>query len=222
MLWTQVDSYLVDRLVPKDPDLEAALRASEEAGLPSINVAPNQGKLLWLLALVAKARNVLEIGTLGGYSTIWLARALPPGGHLVSLELDARHAAVAAANIDRAGLSEVVEIIVGPAIESLQALVARNEPGYDFVFIDVDKALTTEYFALSLQLSHVGSLIVVDNVVRGGRIAHEAEGDASVQGMQRFLDALANESRVSATAIQTVGSKGHDGFVLAIVTSKIG
>ena len=140
----------------------------------------------------------------------------------MSLELDARHTKVAAGNIDRAGLSGAVEIIVGPAIESLRTLVTRNGPGYDFIFIDADKESTTEYFDLSLQLSHAGSLIVVDNVVRGGRIAHEANGDTSVQGMQRFLDALASERRVSTTAIQTVGSKGHDGFVLALVTNGAG
>jgi len=217
-LWTQVDEYLFDRLLPKDRELEETLQASADARLPQINVAPNQGKLLQLLALASKARTVLEIGTLGGYSTIWLARALPPEGRLVSLEADPRHAAVAQANIDRAGLSGAVEIIVGPAAETLPSLVAQQAATFDFVFIDADKAATTEYFAWSLQLSHLGSLIVVDNVIRGGKVIDEASSDVSVQGMRRFFDHLASERRVSATAVQTVGSKGHDGFVLALVT----
>ncbi|MGA3216369.1 MAG: O-methyltransferase [Acidimicrobiales bacterium] len=216
--WSDVDRHLIDRLVPSDPDLDAALQASADAQLPPIHVPPNQGKLLHLLVLATKARSVLEIGTLGGYSTIWLARALPPGGRLVTLEADLRHAAVAQANIDGAGLSEVVEIIVGPAAETLPKLVAEHVPSFDVVFIDADKPNTTEYFAWSLQLSHVGSLIIVDNVVRGGKVVDETSDDPAVRGMQRFLDSLASEPRVSATAVQTVGTKGHDGFVLAVVT----
>jgi predicted O-methyltransferase YrrM len=216
--WSNIDRHLIDRLVPSDEALEASLRASEEAQLPSIHVAPNQGKLLHLLVLATRAKTVLEIGTLGGYSTIWLARALPPGGRLVTLEVDPRHAAVAQANIDCAGLSDVVEIIVGPAAETLPGLVTQRGLSFDFVFIDADKPSTTEYFAWSLQMSHVGSLIVVDNVVRGGKVVDDESDDPAVQGMQRFLDSLASEPRVSATAVQTVGSKGHDGFVLALVT----
>lgn len=220
--WTEVDRYLVDRLVGADPALEATLQASDDAQLPPINVAPNQGKLLHLLVLASRARTILEIGTLGGYSTIWLARALPPGGRLVSLEADARHAAIARNNIALAGLSDVVEIIVGEAAKTLPTLVAKVPPGFDFVFIDADKASTTEYFAWSLKLSHLGSLIVVDNVVRGGKVADQASRDPNVVGMQRFLDSLASEPRVSATAVQTVGSKGHDGFLLAVVTGDAG
>ncbi|MGA3355070.1 MAG: O-methyltransferase [Acidimicrobiales bacterium] len=217
--WTDVDRYLVDRLVPHDTALEATLQTSKVARLPFVHVAPNQGKLLHLLALATRARTILEIGTLGGYSTIWLARALAPGGRLVTLEADPRHAAVAEANIARAGLSDVVEIVVGPAAETLPGLVAEGDHSFDFVFIDADKASTTEHFAWSLQLSHIGTLIVVDNVVRGGKIADPTTDDPNVRGMQSFVDSLANEPRVSATAVQTVGSKGHDGFVLALVTS---
>ncbi|MGA2528093.1 MAG: O-methyltransferase [Acidimicrobiales bacterium] len=219
-LWTEVDRYIVDRLVPHDDALEATLQASKVARLPSINVAPNQGKLLNLLALATRARSVLEIGTLGGYSTIWLARALGPGGRLITLEADPRHAAVAEANIAGAGLSDVVRIIVGPASESLPRLAAENGPGFDFVFIDADKANTTEYFAWSLRLSHIGTLIVVDNAVRGGKLVDPATDDPDVRGMQRFVDALASEPRVSATVVQTVGSKGHDGFLLALVIAE--
>jgi predicted O-methyltransferase YrrM len=220
-LWDDVDRYLNERLVPPDPALEAALRASEEAGLPSINVTPTQGKLLQILALAIGARNILEVGTLGGYSTIWLARALGAGGRLVTLEADPRHAAVAEANIAAAGLSEVVEIILGPAAETLQRLLAEEKGGFDLVFIDADKATTAEYFAWSVKLSHVGSLVIVDNVVRGGGIASDPVGnDAAVKGMQRFLESLRDGPGVSATAVQTVGSKGYDGFVLALVTGE--
>jgi predicted O-methyltransferase YrrM len=220
--WTAVDSYLVERLVAPDEALTATLQASDDAHLPPINVAPNQGKLLHLLALTCQARNILEIGTLAGYSAIWLARALPAGGRLVSLEADPRHAAIARDNVARAGLSDVVEIIVGPAAETLPKLVVSVSPGFDLVFIDADKEATTEYFAWSLKLSHPGSVIVVDNVVRGGRLADPDNQDADVVGMRRFLEGLATEPRVSATAIQTVGSKGYDGFLLALVTGEEG
>ncbi|MGD0876394.1 MAG: O-methyltransferase [Acidimicrobiales bacterium] len=218
--WTAVDRYLTSLLVPPDTVLEATLAASADAGLPSINVAPNQGKLLNLLALVSGARTILEIGTLGAYSTIWLARALPSSGRLVSLEADPRHAAVARENIARAGLSDAVEILVGPAAESLPKLRDQRRAPFDFVFIDADKPSTAEYFAWSLEMSHVGTLIVVDNVVRQGQVVESASSDRNVQGMRRFLDQLANEPRVSATAIQTVGVKGHDGFVLAVVIAE--
>lgn len=218
--WTAVDRYLTSLLVPPDTVLEATLAASADAGLLSINVAPNQGKLLNLLALVSGARTILEIGTLGAYSTIWLARALPSSGRLVSLEADPRHAAVARENIARAGLSDAVEILVGPAAESLPKLRDQRRAPFDFVFIDADKPSTAEYFAWSLEMSHVGTLIVVDNVVRQGQVVESASSDRNVQGMRRFLDQLANEPRVSATAIQTVGVKGHDGFVLAVVIAE--
>ena len=218
--WTAVDRYLNNLLVPSDPMLEAALEASSEAGLPPVNVAPNQGKLLNLLVLASGARTVLEIGTLGGYSTIWLARALPSSGRLVTLETDPRHAAVARENIAGAGLSEIVEILVGPAAESLPKLKAQHRPPFDLVFIDADKPATAEYFAWSLEMTHVGSLIVVDNVVRRGQVADPGSDDQNVQGMRRFLDRLAGEPRVSATALQTVGVKGYDGFLLAVVTAE--
>jgi predicted O-methyltransferase YrrM len=218
--WTDVDRYLTDHLIPPDPALEATLRASARAGLPAINVTPNQGKLLSLLALVSGAERVLEIGTLGGYSTIWLARALPPGGRVVTIEADARHAELAEANIVAAGLGGKVEILVGVALETLPKLAARGEAPFDLVFIDADKASTADYFAWSLRLSHLGSVIVVDNVVRGGAVADPESTDKNVQGMRRFFDELASESRVSATAVQTVGSKGYDGFVLAVVTAE--
>ncbi len=218
--WTAVDRYLNDLLVPSDPVLQAALEASADAGFPPINVAPNQGKLLHLLVLASGARSVLEIGTLGGYSTIWLARALPSSGRLVTLELDPRHASVARENIARAGVSQLVEILVGPAAESIQKLKAQHR-SFDLVFIDADKPATTEYFASSLEMSHVGSLIIVDNVVRRGQVAEPGSDDRNVQGMRRFLELLASEPRVSATGVQTVGVKGYDGFVLALVTGEV-
>jgi predicted O-methyltransferase YrrM len=218
--WTTVDHYLTDLLVPSDPALEAALQASDDAGFPAISVAPNQGKLLHLLVLATGARTVLEIGTLGGYSTIWLARALPPSGRLVTLETDPRHASVARDNIARADLSDVVEIIVGPGAETLPKLAAQHRPPFDLVFIDADKPSTSEYLAWSLELSHVGTLIVVDNVVRQGQVVEQENDDPRVQGMRRFLHRLAGETRLSSTAIQTVGAKGYDGFVLAVVVAE--
>jgi predicted O-methyltransferase YrrM len=220
--WTEVDRYFGDLLGSSDTALEKALETSSAAGLPTINVAPNQGKLLHLLALACGARTVLEIGTLGGYSTIWLARSLPSSGRLVSLETDPRHAAVARTNIARAGLSHVVEIVLGPALESLPEIKAQLRQPFDLVFIDADKPSTAEYFAWSLEMSHVGTVIIVDNVVRGGRICESGSVDRNVQGMRRFLDKVGAEPRVSATAVQTVGAKGYDGFLLAVVTSAAG
>jgi predicted O-methyltransferase YrrM len=217
--WTAVDRYITDLLVPPDPALDEALRDSVAAGLPPINVAPNQGKLLMLLARVHGARDILEVGTLGGYSTIWLARALPDGGRLVTLESDPKHAEVARANIARAGLAGVVELRLGPALETLPRLAAEGRGPFDLIFIDADKPSTPEYFAWALRLSRRGSLIVVDNVVRDGAVADAASEDAAVQGVRRFYERLAAEPRVSATAIQTVGSKGYDGFALALVTA---
>ena len=220
--WTAVDRYLSDLLVSSDPALQATLEASADAGFPAVNVAPNQGKLLHLLVLACGAQTVLEIGTLGGYSTIWLARGLPASGQLVTLEADPRHAEVAQRNIERAQLSDVVEIMVGPAAESLPRLKAQHRAPFDLVFIDADKSSTAEYFAWSLELSHVGSLIIVDNVVRSGQVSESESGtdDPNVRGMRRFLDQVASEPLVSATALQTVGVKGHDGFLLAVVTSE--
>ncbi|SEB87909.1 Predicted O-methyltransferase YrrM [Rhizobiales bacterium GAS191] len=218
--WTEVDDYFTDLLVASDPALEAALAASDAAGLPPINVAPNQGKLLMLLARIQGARRILEIGTLGGYSTIWLARALPDDGQLVTLEADAKHAEVARANIARAGLADRVEIRVGPALETLPLLVAEGKGPYDLVFIDADKPSNPHYLAFALELTRRGSLIIADNVVRNGAVVQSASRDPNVRGIRRFNELVAAEPRLTATAVQTVGSKGYDGFAIALVTAE--
>jgi predicted O-methyltransferase YrrM len=215
--WTSVDRYITDLLVGNDPVLESTLDASAAAGLPAINVAPNQGKLLMLLARLAGARLVLEIGTLGGYSTIWLARALSADGRIITLEAEPKHAEVARANVERAGLSARVDIRVGAALETLPRLVAEHAGPFDFVFIDADKPNTPSYFEWALKLSRRGSAIVVDNVVRKGGLADAASTDPNVRGMRQLMETLAAEPRVDATAIQTVGTKGYDGFALAVV-----
>nr|WP_281502930.1 O-methyltransferase [Ancylobacter crimeensis] len=205
-------------MLPADPLLESALAATEAAGIRAINVAPNQGKLLMLLARMRGARRILEIGTLGGYSTIWLARALPDEGRLVTLELDPRHAEVARANLEAAGVDGKVEIRVGPALESLAALEAEGDEPFDLVFIDADKPNNPNYLASALRLTRAGSVIIADNVVRDGRVIDPATGDANVEGVRAMFEAMAAEARLSATAIQTVGEKGYDGFALALVT----
>lgn len=215
--WAAVDSYIDGKLLPPDEALDAALRASADAGLPPISVSPSQGKLLQLIATVCGARRILEIGTLGGYSAIWLARALPPDGRLISLEADPRHAEVARANLANAGLAGITEIRVGPAQDTLPQLHAAGEGPFDLIFIDADKPGYAGYLAWSVRLSRPGSVIIADNVVRNGAVADPASSDASVQGVRGFLDAVAAEPRLSATAIQTVGSKGYDGFALAVV-----
>ena len=217
--WKAVDQYLVNLLLPPNAALQAALDDSTAAGLPSINVSPPQGKMLQLLARACGAKRILEIGTLGGYSTIWLARALPPGGRLVTLEYVSKHADVARANFARAGLSDVIDLRVGRAIDTLPKLAAEqdSEPGFDLIFIDADKPSTADYFTWAVKLARPGGLIIVDNVVRKGHVVDAASTDENVQGIRRFMHALANEPRVSATAIQTVGGKGYDGFVLAVV-----
>jgi predicted O-methyltransferase YrrM len=215
--WTAVDAYLTDRLVPPDAALDAALKASDEAGLPAIQVAPNQGKMLELFARAVGARRILEIGTLGGYSTIWLARALPPDGKLITLEFAPKHAEVARKNIARAGFADRVEVRVGAAVDTLAQLSAEKPAPFDFIFIDADKQTYAEYFAWAVRLSRPGTLIVADNVVRQGAVADPDSKDESVRGVQRFYAAVAAEPRVSATAIQTVGSKGYDGFALLLV-----
>jgi predicted O-methyltransferase YrrM len=217
--WTEVDAYFTDLLVEADPVLEAALEASDAAGLPPINVAPNQGKLLMLLARIQGARRILEIGTLGGYSTIWLARALPADGRLVTLEAVPRHAEVARANIAHAGLGDRVEVRLGPALESLPRLVEEGEGPFDLVFIDADKPSNPQYLAFALQLTRPGSLIIADNVVRDGAVVRATSRDPNVQGVRRFNALLAAEPRLTATALQTVGSKGYDGFAIALVTA---
>lgn len=215
--WTAVDAYVADLLVGPDPALAAALEASVAAGLPPINVSPAQGKLLQMLARLRGARTILEVGTLGGYSTIWLGRALPADGRLVTLEAEPRHAEVAEANIARAGLAGVVEVRVGPALATLPKLAAEGGEPFDLVFIDADKPNIPDYFAWALKLSRVGSVIVVDNVVRGGAVADAASDDPSGRGVRRLFEAMAAEPRVTATAIQTVGGKGYDGFAIALV-----
>jgi predicted O-methyltransferase YrrM len=214
-LWTDVDANLERWLLPDDPHLAAALQASEAAGLPAIAVSPTQGKLLHLLVRMHGAKRVVEVGTLGGYSTIWLARALPADGRLVSFELDTKHADVARANLARAGLDHA-EVRTGAALELFPAL--REEAPFDFFFIDADKASNVAYFDWALQLSRPGSVIVVDNVVRGGRVVDAESRDAAIVGTRALHAHVGKEPRVTATAVQTVGSKGHDGFLLALVT----
>jgi predicted O-methyltransferase YrrM len=213
-LWTAVDRYLTAHLVPPDAALDAALATSATAGLPEIAVSPNHGKLLHLLAKIQGARKILEIGTLGGYSTIWLARALAPGGHLITLENDPRHADVARANLGNAGLGRLVQVRVGAALDTLPQLVAEGRGPFDLFFIDADKVNTPSYFTWALTLSRPGSLIIVDNVVRDGAVADASSTDQAVQGMRQFFERVRSEPRVEATAIQTVGVKGYDGLAL--------
>jgi predicted O-methyltransferase YrrM len=215
--WSGVDEYLADLLVEEDEPLRKALHASEEAGLPPIQVSPTQGKFLHVLARALGARRILEIGTLGAYSTIWLARALPSDGRLLTLEADAVHARVARANIARAGLAGMVELRFGPALETLPLLAAEKAGPFDLIFIDADKPNTAPYFQWSLKLSRPGTLILADNVIRKGAVMDEESEDPAVQGMRQFLGALAAEKRVCASALQTVGGKGYDGFALAVV-----
>jgi predicted O-methyltransferase YrrM len=219
--WTEVDDYIASLLIPPDAALDGALKASDEAGLPPINVSANQGKLLMLFARMLNARNILEIGTLGGYSTIWMARGMAEGGRLITLEYEAKHAEVATANLVRVGLSDRVEIRVGRALETLPKLVDEGRGPFDLVFIDADKQGYTEYLEWSMKLSRRGTVIVADNVVRNGAITDEASSDEMVQGIRRFNRALGAEKRVSATEIQTVGSKGYDGLAIATVIADI-
>lgn len=216
-LWSTVERYISEALVRPDAALDAALAASDAAGLPAINVSPNQGKLLHMIALLVGATRILEIGTLGGYSTIWMARALRPGGRLVTLEADPKHAELARRNIDAAGVGALVDIEMGAALETLPGLAAAAREPFDLVFIDADKINTVPYFDWAVKLSRPGTVIVVDNVVRKGAVTNPASSDTDVQGMRRFYERLASERRVTATAIQTVGSKGYDGFAIAIV-----
>ncbi len=217
--WIAVDDYLTDRLVGDDAALEAALKESTKAGLPPINVSPNQGKFLMLLAQAIGARRILEIGTLGGYSAIWLARALPADGRLLSLEADPVYAELARANLARAGLAEKVEVRVGRAQDTLPELIAEGTAPFDLIFIDADKPSTPDYYQWSVELARRGSLIVVDNVVREGRVIDAKSDSPHIQGLRRFFDLAAADSRVSGTAIQTVGAKGHDGLAILRVTA---
>lgn len=216
-LWTHVDQYIETQLVESDSALDAALKASSEAGLPAIQVSPAQGKMLQLLARAIGARRILELGTLGAYSTIWMARALSPGGRLVTLEADPKHASVARGNIARAGLEGVVEIRLGLALESLQQLADQGAGPFDLIFIDADKGGYPEYFKWAVKLSRPGTVIIADNVVRKGAVVDTGNADPNIQGIRRFNEAVKAEPRVSATAIQTVGNKGYDGFALIFV-----
>ena len=218
-IWSDIDAFIGARFVRADSALDAALEASKAAGLPGINVAPNQGKLLMLLAQAMGARKILEVGTLGGYSTIWLARGLAPGGSLITLEANADYAKVAEANLARAGVADRVEIRVGRALDTLPPLAADGAGPFDLVFIDADKPPTTEYFQWALKLTRPGGIIIVDNVVREGAILDADREDRMVQGIRRFFDAVAAEPRVDATVIQTVGGKGHDGMAILRVSA---
>ena len=218
--WTAVDRYFAGLLLPPDRALDAALRASSDAGLPQINVSPVQGKLLMLLAQMCGAKRILEIGTLGGYSTIWLARALPPDGKLITLERDPKHAEIARGNIARAGLAERVELRLGAALDSLNQLADENAVPFDLIFIDADKTNMAAYFDFALKLSRKGSLIIADNVVRKGAVIDPASSDINVQGARRFIERMSREPRVTATVLQTVGCKGYDGFAIARVIAE--
>ncbi|HZY93143.1 MAG TPA: O-methyltransferase [Thermoplasmata archaeon] len=216
-LWTLVDRYFETSFLPRDPVLEEALRASEAAGLPAWAISPLQGQFLHLLARLQGAHRILEVGTLGGYSAIWLARALPSEGRLISLEIDPRHAEVALANLERAGLTDRVEVRVGPALALLPPLM--DEDRFDLVFIDADKPSSPAYFGWAVRLTRPGGLIVVDNVVRGGRVIDAHDRDPNVQGTRRLVDSVAAEPRVKAVTLPTVGRKGYDGFLIALVHS---
>jgi predicted O-methyltransferase YrrM len=218
-IWTAVDRYITDLFVPPDTALNAALQASQAADLPSINVSPPQGKFLQLLARALGTRSILEIGTLGGYSTIWLARALPPGGRLITLEADPKHAEIARANIAGAGLADVVDLRLGRALDTLPKIAAEGRGPFDLIFIDADKSNYVNYFTWALKLSGRGTVIIGDNVIRRGAVIDPGHiDDPRVPGVLRFNERVAAEPRVSATVIQTVGAKGYDGFTIALVT----
>jgi predicted O-methyltransferase YrrM len=212
--WTAVDGYLNEVLVGEDPALTAALATSAKAGLPEIAVSPSQGKLLHLFAASIGARRVLEIGSLGGYSAIWMGRALPADGRLISLEISPAHAAVARANLHEAGLEKVAEVRTGRAVDSLAELVDDRAEPFDLVFIDADKPTIPEYLEWSVKLTHPGSLIIVDNVIRGGQVADADSDDPSVLGVRRMHELVAAHPKLEATAVQTVGARGYDGFTL--------
>ncbi|MCL2452897.1 MAG: O-methyltransferase [Alphaproteobacteria bacterium] len=218
-VWTAVDHYIDGLLIPADPALEAALDDSKNVGLPSIQVTPAQGKFLHLLARIQGARKILELGTLGGYSTIWLARSLPKDGRLITVEYEPKHAEVARHNILRASLEALVDIRISAALEALPKIIAEGAGPFDLIFIDADKKNIPAYFEFALKLSKPGSVIIVDNVVRDGKVIDAATSNPDIQGVRLFNEKLAAEPRVSATTLQTVGAKGYDGFTLALVTS---
>ena len=216
-VWRKVDSFFTDALISADPALGAALAANREGGLPAIDVTPLQGRFLEILLRSTGAKRVLEIGTLGGYSTIWMARAIESSGRVITLELDQHHAAIARRNLKEAGVADRVDLRVGPASESLAALVDQNTTPFDFIFIDADKAGYPDYIQWSLKLSRPGTLIIADNVVRDGKVIDPNDPDANIQGVRRFTNIVAAEPRLSTTVMQTVGSKGYDGFAISIV-----
>jgi predicted O-methyltransferase YrrM len=215
--WKKVDSFFTDALVPADTALDAAITANRKADLPAIDVTPLQGRFLELMIRATGARRVLEIGTLGGYSTIWMARAVGSGGRVITLELDSHHAKIAQHNLDQADLADRVDLRVGPASESLAALTAERSAPFDFIFIDADKAGYPDYIQWSLKLSRPGTMIIADNVVRDGKVINPADPDPNIQGVRKFTELIAAEPRLSSTVLQTVGSKGYDGFAIAIV-----
>jgi predicted O-methyltransferase YrrM len=215
--WTAVDRYIEERLLPSDPVFAAALAANAAAGMPAIDVSPAMGKFLHLIARAACAQRILEIGTLGAYSTIWLARALPPGGRLVTLEAGPNHAGVARANLERAGLAGRAQVRIGPALETLPGVEKDGCAPFCLIFIDADKTNNAAYFDWAVKLARPGAVIIVDNTVRGGQVTDASSSDVNVQGVRRLMDALHTDSRVSATGLQTAGCKGWDGFVMAVV-----
>jgi predicted O-methyltransferase YrrM len=219
-LWTEVERYITSSLLPADPVLDAAIEASAAAGLPPINVTPTQGKLLWLLARIQGARRILEVGTLGGYSAIWLGRALPVGGRMVSLEVNPKAASIARSNIKRAGLTAVIEVRVGRGLDLLPMLEAESIEPFDLTFIDADKSNNPDYFRWALKLSRAGSLIIIDNVVREGEVIDATSRDPDVQGIRLLNEVIRAEPRVAATTIQTVSNKGYDGFTIALIMSE--
>lgn len=216
-VWGKVDAYITDKLIPKDDVLEQALTKNKQAGLPEIDVSPAQGKMLYLLAKTKNAKRILEIGTLGGYSTIWLARALEEDGELITLEAVSRHVEIAQQNISRAGLSERVIILQGKALDTLPQLKERDTLPFDLIFIDADKPNNPKYLKWALHFSKKGTVIIADNVIRNGAVLHASDEDERVKGTREFFDLLKQEPRIEATAIQTVGEKGYDGFVYGIV-----
>jgi predicted O-methyltransferase YrrM len=220
-IWTAVDNYFGDLLIPSDPALDAALQASVAAGLPSIQVSPSQGKLPHLIARIQGARNILEIGTLGGYSTIWMARAIPENGRVLTLEADPKHADVARKNFSQAGVAGKVELRLGKALETLPQVASEGLGPFDLFFIDANKNNMPEYFEWALKLSHPGSVMIADNVVRNGAVLDTNTNDADIQGVRRFTEMLAKEERVTATTLQTVGSKGYDGLTLILVNEAL-
>lgn len=212
--WTKVDGYITEKLLEKDPVLERTIQSQEESGLPMINVTAPQGRMLGLLVKISGARKVLELGTLGGYSTTWLARALPDGGKVTSLEINRKHADIAMSNLRNAGVSDRVEIKLGDAMKSMQELIDDGSVPFDVIFVDADKDNLSGYLELSLKLSHPGTVIVVDNVVRNGKIVDPENNEASVAGVRNLMEAVSGLVGIESTVIQTVGEKGYDGFML--------